>query len=81
MAPAKNARVCIVSFSTFRPTLVTNVPDFYKKKYDKSHNQVDGTKRFVLYYLPKPGKNFIVQYCDIHHNCSSLMDKMETTAR
>jgi long-subunit acyl-CoA synthetase (AMP-forming) len=34
MAPAKKARVCIVSFSTFKPTLVTNVPDFYKKKYD-----------------------------------------------
>ena len=27
MAPAKNARVCIISFSAFKPTFVTNSPD------------------------------------------------------
>jgi len=32
MAPAKNARVCIISFSAFKPTFVTNSPDLFKKK-------------------------------------------------
>jgi len=31
MAPAKNARVCIISFSAFSPTLLTNSPDFCRK--------------------------------------------------
>ena len=32
MAPAKNARVCIISFSAFKPNFVTNSPDLCKKK-------------------------------------------------
>lgn len=38
MAPAKNARVCIISFSAFGPTLVTNSPDFCRKIWS-SQNQ------------------------------------------
>jgi hypothetical protein len=34
-----------------------------------------------LFYLPKPGKNSIVQYCDIHYNCHSLMNKMKVAVR
>jgi hypothetical protein len=45
------------------------------------HKEVDEMEPKDLYYLPKPGKNFIVQYCGIHHNRNSLMNKMEATVR
>jgi hypothetical protein len=53
MAPAKNARVCIISFSAFSPTLVTNSPDFCIKissshKPKHLHREIDGSKGFVL---------------------------------
>jgi cAMP phosphodiesterase len=85
MTTAKNARVCIISFSAFRPTLVASSPDFYKRKTvvrtKLLHEKGNGSKLKTSFYLPNPRKNFIVQYRDVEHYSDSLTHKIEIAAK
>lgn len=47
ITPAKNARVCNISFSALRPTSTTNSPDFCSHKGKKGSKNDDKTAREV----------------------------------
>jgi len=44
ITPAKNARVCIISFSALRPTSTTNSPDFCINKENSNNDNTTASE-------------------------------------
>jgi hypothetical protein len=69
ITPAKNARVCIISFSALRPARTANSPDFCINKENSNKDKLQGRCEIIQHpitHLPKPRQYSEEQNCRVH---------------
>lgn len=81
ITPAKNERVCNISFSASRPMTTKNSPDLCNQQENQTKGnlwqQKGLSKTNLKTHLPKPWQHPKAQNCRVHQYSYKLMNKME----